>query len=265
MSKLTEGTQNFWLQIRNYLLSSSLTIVIAFLALGWEVGSTITFFLALCFLWLLSDTKEKILRTLPDRFDYRPANLQDYPLLSFTWLEQQTQELESLGFVQLIDYTTGANPAFARCFAHPKHYCYAEVCQVFKANGESFSRQAVIVSAWEQRWELANINREVNITDSIAYGFWRNGKKIRIYHAISSLDNLLQNHLNWRQRMQTDLGIALLRDISWENYVRLEEDAVAYRKQALKKKILLLAMIEVTKFELNPKSEWLGDYAKLVA
>ena len=64
--------------------------------------------------------------------------------------------------------------------------------------------------------------------------------------------------------MQTDLGIALLRDISWENYVRLEEDAVAYRKQALKKKILLLAMIEVTKFELNPKSEWLGDYAKLV-
>lgn len=265
MSKLTEGTQNFWSQIRNYLLSSGLTIVIAFLAFGWQGGSITTFFLFLCFLWLLSDTKEKILRGLPDRFDYVPAILQDYPLLSFTWLEQQTQELESLGFVQLIDYTTGANPAFARCFAHPKHYCYAEVCQVFKANGESFSRQAVIFSALEQRWELANINREVNITDSIAYGFWRNAKKIRIYHPISSLDNLLQNHLNWRQRMQTDIGIALLRDISWENYVRLQEDAVADRKQALKKKILLLAMREVTKFELNPKSEWLGDYAKLLA
>ncbi|MGL5059248.1 MAG: hypothetical protein ACRC62_04630 [Microcoleus sp.] len=265
MSKLTEGTQNFWSKIKNYLISSGLTIVIAFFAFGWQVGITLTFFLVICFLWLLSDTKEKVLRSLPDGFDYKPASLHDYPLLNFTWLEQQTQELENLEFVQLIDYTTGANPAFARCFAHPKHYCYAEVCQVFKANGESFSRQAVIFSALDRRWGLANINREVNITDGIAYGFWQDGKNIRIYHPISSLDNLLQNHLNWRQRMQADLGITLLTDISWENYVRFEEDAVAYRKQSLKKKILLLAMIEVTRFELNPKSEWLGDYAQFVA
>jgi hypothetical protein len=55
-----------------------------------------------------------------------------------------------------------------------------------------------------------------------------------------------------------------LTDVSWENYVQLQQVGVIYRKRSLRGKIILLAMIEVTQFELNPKSEWLGDYAKFV-
>ncbi|MDF0554877.1 hypothetical protein [Kamptonema sp. UHCC 0994] len=73
---------------------------------------------------------------------------------------------------------------------------------------------------------------------------------------------MLQKHLEFRQRMIGDLGIKVLTDVSWENYVKIVQESVIYRKRSLKRKNLLLAMIEVTLFELNPKSEWLGDYAK---
>lgn len=119
---------------------------------------------------------------------------QDYILLNFTWLEQQTQELENLGFVRLIDYTNSADTAFARCFAHPEHYCYADAGQVFNENGELISKQAAIFSFLDRNWELANINREVDIIDGITYGFWRDAKKVRIYHPTSSLENILRNH-----------------------------------------------------------------------
>jgi phosphate/sulfate permease len=90
--KLSNGTENFWSQIRNYILSSGLTIIVAFWYYGPKVGSIITFFLFLCFLWLLSDTKSKVLMGLPDEFQYESANLNDYPMLNFTWLQQQTND-----------------------------------------------------------------------------------------------------------------------------------------------------------------------------
>ncbi len=37
------------------------------------------------------------------------------------------------------------------------------------------------------------------------------------------------------------------------------------RKQTFRRKSLLLAMLEATLFEINPKSEWLGDYPKVAA
>ena len=260
---LSTGTQNFWSQQKNYLLSSGITIVVAFWYFGAKIGIIITFFLFLCYLWLLSDTKFKLLMGLPDEFQYESAILRDYPLLNFTWLQQQTNELESLGFVQLIDYKVGENPCFGRCFSHPQHYCYAEVSELFQATGESFSRQASIASHLDEGWELDTINREVsNVKDSFSYGFWRNPKAVRLYSPNPSLEELLQKHLEFRQRMVVDLGITVLTDVSWANYVNIEQEAAIYRKRSLQRKILLLAMVEVTQFELNPKSEWLGDYAK---
>ncbi|HLO47583.1 MAG TPA: hypothetical protein VK211_04060 [Kamptonema sp.] len=263
---LSTGTQNFWSQQKNYLLSSGITIVVIFWYFGAKIGISITFFLFLCYLWLLSDIKSKLLMGLPDQFQYESAILTDYPLLNFTWLQQQTNELESLGFVQLIDYKIGDNPCFGRCFAHPQYYCYAEVGELFKATGESFSRQASIASHLDENWELATINREVdNVKDSVSYGLWRKPKAVRLYSPNLSWEELLQKHLEFRQRMVADLGITVLTDVSWENYVNIQQEATIYRKRSLQKKILLLAMIEVTQFELNPKSEWLGDYAKFVA
>ena len=120
----------------------------------------------------------------------------------------------------------------------------------------------MIASNLAEGWQLATVNREASIKDGISYGFWRNPKSLRTHHPEISLAELLEKHLEFRQRMIMDLGITVLTDISWENYVQIQREGVIYRKRSLRGKILLLAMIEVTQFELNPKSEWLGDYGK---
>lgn len=262
--KLSQGTGNFWSQITNYILSSAVTIALAFFFYGWPLCSIVTVFLFLCFIWLLSDIKKKLLRVLPDNFEYQLAVLEDYPLLNLTWLDQQTRELEELGFVKLIDYKTGNSPAFGRCFAHFQNYCYAEINEVFTPTGESFARNIVINSSLDQGWTLGTINRPPNNTDSLSYGLWPNPKSVRTYHPSISLENLLQKHLQMRQRMINDIGVILLTDISWENYVQKQQEGVIYRKKALKESCLLLGMMKVRQFELNPKSEWLGDYANFL-
>lgn len=259
---LTAGTQNFWSQIKNYLLSSGVTLIFAFCLYGWQLTLTMGFFLFLCFIWLLSDTKSKLLRSLSDRFQGQATQLTDFPLLNFTWMQQQTHELEALGFVPIMDYGLGETPAFARCFAHPQQYCYAEVNQVFTATGELFSKQAVITSFLDKGWTVVGVNREANPKDSLSYGLWRNPQTVSICYPNMSLAEIFQRHLDLRQQMIADLDTVVLTDISWENYVKEEEKGVVYRKESLKRKNLLLAMIEVTKFEKNPQSEWWGDYAK---
>ncbi|OYQ65132.1 hypothetical protein B9G53_08540 [Pseudanabaena sp. SR411] len=262
--KLSDGTQNFWSQVRGYALSSALTIAVAFHFYGWKTASIIAFFLFICFIWLLSDIKEKLIRSQPDQFNYETTTIEDYPLLNFNWFQNQTDRLKLLGFVQIMDYKIPQSPGFARCFAHPVNYCYAEVNEVFKATGESFARNASITSSLEQDWTLSSINQEVSITASIAYGFWRKPRSLRIYYPNLSLEELFNKHLKMRQQMITNIGVSVLTDVSWENYVNKQQEGTIYRKKAMKQKSLLLAMIEVTKFELNPKSEWLEDYAKFI-
>ncbi|CBN57904.1 MULTISPECIES: hypothetical protein [Kamptonema] len=260
--KSSSAAQIFWSILSSFIFVCLIPILAIFYWFGLKVGLVITFLFSLCFLWLLSYIKSKLLMGMPDEFKYQSAIVTDNPLLNITWLQQQTSALESLGFVQLIDYKTGENPGLGRCFAHPQHYCYAEVTQSFQKTGELLIRQIAISSNLDEGWQLGTVNRQANVIDSIPYGFWRNPKSVRICYPDLSLEEVFEKHLEFRQRMVADLGITVLTDVSWENYVKIEQEATTYRKRSLKRKNLLLAMIEVTLFELNPKSEWLGDYAK---
>jgi len=262
--KLSNGTQNFWSQIRGYLLSSALTIGVAFYFYKWRIASIIAFFLFICFIWLLSDIKEKLVRSQPDEFKYEPTTIEDYPLLNFSWFQNQTDRLEALGFLQIMDYKIPQVSGFARCFAHPVNFCYVEVNELFQATGESISRNISIMSSLEQGWTLSGVNQDITSskTASIAYG--RKPRSVRIYYPTLSLEELFHKHLQMRQQMITNIGVSVLTDVSWDNYVNKQQEGTIYRKKAMKQKSLLLAMIEVTKFELNPKSEWLEDYAKFI-
>ncbi|WP_235082972.1 hypothetical protein [Chlorogloeopsis fritschii] len=212
-------------------------------------------------IWFLSHLKSQLLQALPDEWKFEVAVLADYPLLNLSWLREQTSILESLGFVQLMDYKVEPDTGFARCFAHLQHYCLAEICQIFGENGETIVQSISIFSILEQDWVVGAINREVNQNDGIAY-IWRHPKKVGTYYPNISLDEFLQAHLRFRQQMLDDLGITVSTDVSWFAFRNLEQQATIYRKQTMRRKPLFLSILEATLFELNPKSEWLGDYPK---
>ena len=272
--KLSPGIKNFWFIIGNFLFS----LVISILALLWYgnwdkhillslpflVGFIVGFFLNLLpFIWFLSNLKSQLLQAMPDEWELNVAVLTDYPLLNFTWLREQTNILESLGFVQLMDYQVKPGNGFARCFTHPQHYCFVEIGQLFLADGEIITSHTIF-SALEQDWAVGAINRPVQNADGIGYT-WRNPKHIRTYQPHLNLDELLQSHLNFRQRIITDLGIYVSTDVSWHFYRNMMQQFTVSSKQIFRRKNLILAMLEATLFELNPKSEWLGDYPQAAA
>ncbi len=266
---MSPGIQNFWFQVGNFFFSLVISILAIlwygswdkyiFLSLPFLVAFIVCFFLNLLpFIWFLSHLKSQLLQAMPDEWEFNVAVLTDYPLLNFTWLREQTTILESLGFLQLMDYQVKPGNGFARCFAHPQHYCFAEIGQSFMQDGEIVTSHTIF-SALEQDWAVGAINRPVQNADGIGY-IWRNPKHIRTYQPYLNLDELLQSHLNFRQRIITDLGIYVFTDISWHFYRNMMQQFTVSSKQTFRRKNLILAMLEATLFELNPKSEWLGDY-----
>ncbi|BAZ49090.1 hypothetical protein NIES4103_17010 [Nostoc sp. NIES-4103] len=270
--KLSKGIQTFWIALGSHILLS-LSLFLSFLAGNdWRLTNMLslpdltgfTLVVALVIfplLWFLSNLKLQLLQSIPNEWQFKVAVLADYPQLDLSWLQQQTTNLESLGFVQLMDYNVDSGNGFARCFAHPQEYCFAEIGQIFQKNGEAIAINSSIFSLLEQDWIVAVINREVNQNDAIPY-MWRHSKHVRTFDPNIHLNELLQNHLSFRQQILNDLGINLATDVSWQTYKNIERQATILRKQSFRRKNLLLAMLEATLFEIKPKSEWLGDYPK---
>ncbi|MBW4565853.1 MAG: hypothetical protein KME32_33180 [Mojavia pulchra JT2-VF2] len=270
--KLSSGIQAFWLAVGSYVLSGLALFLYLLAGNGWQLTNLLnlpdllgfTIVIALVtfpLLWFLSNVKIQMLRATPNEWQFKVAVIADYPQLDLNWLQQQTTILESLGFVQLMDYNVDPGNGFARCFAHPQQYCFAEIGQIFTLKEDKLAKNCTFHSSLSQDWSLTAINREVNQLDGIAY-IWRHPQAVRTYHSNINVDELLQAHLILRQQILTDVGISVSNDVSWSAYRSLGQQATIFRKQTLRRKNLLLAMLEATLFEMKPKSEWLGDYPK---
>lgn len=89
---------------------------------------------------------------------------------------------------------------------------------------------------------------------AIAY-IWRGTKSVRIYKHHNNLGTLLQAHLEFRQRMINDLSITVFTDVSWDKFVELGKQSAAVRRQTMRRKNILLARVEATLSQMNPKTE----------
>lgn len=262
--KLTKGTIKFW-----YLTSINLliSVILSFTLLSVyqnKIAIVIVFiFTIINLLSFFSDIKKKLLLKVQGQYTPELINLADEPLLDQSWLREQTEQLEYLGFQQLADIKI--NSSFGRCLSHPQQYAYAEIAILFSSTGEFINQQISIGSMLEEDWCLGTINRLANINDAIMYGFWWKPNSVRIFcHPDITLEQLWWKHLNFRQDMINNLNLPIQTDVSWENYVKQENIAAAWRRYCVEKKPLWLNMIKTTLFELNPQSEWWGKYRKFV-
>lgn len=273
--QLSTGIKNFWMSVIIYLVVGCCLFLYFVGSNGWKltnllnlpdlIGLIIVVAVAIFpLLWFLSHLKSQLVKVLPDEVQFKKVSYIDYPWLDLASLSAQTHTLESLGFIQLVDQDVPSTLGFARRFAHPQKYCFAEIGQMFQVTGEILTQHFSIFSALEEDWILAEINREVNHADAISY-IWRHPKQIRRYHPNIKLDEIFQAHLEFRQQILTDLKINSLTDTSWSYLQKLEEEGVIFRKQTMRGKNILISMLETTLFEMNPQSEWLGDYPKEAA
>lgn len=268
--KLSRGLQSFWTLLSSYCIFAVAIALFNRWSMGASAGAITLLLEGIGLLALLAYIKSALVKGLPQEWKYRTHSKPDFIGLDpdQLWLYQQTSILESLGFKKLIDFELegSSNPGLARLFIHPQQYCWVEVSQIRATSGEMSGEiitQTAISSILDEEWTISNVNRAPFSFEGISY-IWRHPRKLRMFLPNISLAEMFENHLRFRQKMLTDLGITLSTDLSWNAYQEAQQRYLDHMKRSLQRKPLLVSMIEATQFELNPKSEWLGDYRKLL-
>jgi hypothetical protein len=201
------------------------------------------------------------------------ASIDDYPRLDRTCLENYTQVLESMEFKNLGDIGIGGeqgklNPAIARVFWHSKHNCFAEVGQNFSGTDPSkdVGMRCTFGSLLDKPWLLGTFNTTAAM-NGFSYMMRRAKSLWQTFseYGIDDIQELLTTHLELRSQICSTLNLQVQTDLTLESFIHHEEDEGVQRRAVLEKKRILVALTEAYLFELNPKSEWLGDYAKFVA
>jgi hypothetical protein len=199
-----------------------------------------------------------------------PVSIDEYPRLDLTSLENYTQTLESMEFKHLGDIGLGGeqgklNPAIARVFWHSKYNCFAEVGQNFSGTDPSkdMTMRCTFGSLLDKPWLLGTSNMTEG-GNGFSYMMRRPKSLWQTFpeYGIDDIQELLTTHLELRSQICSTLNLQVQTDLTLESHIHHEEDEGVQRRAVLEKKRILVALIEAYLFELNPKSEWLGDYAK---
>lgn len=221
------------------LLSFSNLIIIIFL-----------FEVVLKILWLRNYKKPVFILSQPQNHDF----------LDLEKFNSYTIDLEKLGFVQLMDCSLASAPTqvMGRFLVHPQEYCFAEIYQI--KNMPVFYS---ISSHLEQNWSLIVSIAQPNAT---SYVFSSQSKNL-IKHIndinATSPSILFDILLQWRPKILSKLDINCIQDTSAECHIRWQEQMIQAKKNTLLKKSMILSLIEIIRFNSNPKTEWLGEYKKL--
>ncbi len=259
---LSDGTKNFWVQVGSLVLIAIVLAALVDWLWSWIAAIAVLILGGFVVLWFIGFIKTALLNVLPNEWNGELTQPDDCLWLDKDWLRRQTQSLEALGFQHLQDYRIPGQPTFGRCMANPQHHCYAELGVVYSPAGERISETIVMASLLTDDWTISHVNRGVNLQSDSMLCLWRHPKWLSVVQAHPTLAGLLDAHLEFRDRMQRDLDVAVVPNPSWDAYVQHEREAAVHRKQVLKRSNLLLGMLKVTQFELNPKHQWLGDYGK---
>lgn len=227
------------------------------------IGITAAVFLVPMGLWILVTLKSTILNAMPDEISFNPTKPSKFRNLDVDQLDQYTEELESLGFKQAIDYTVRTElehfpSGFARLFINEEDGCYAEINQGFTPDGEAVPMRCVITSHMEDDWALSTTDR----TPSKESYLMRRPRAA--WRSLPDKDpaDLLSHHLKMRKRMLKALEIDLSGSLSSKAYFAREEKANRERKEVVRGRWTIGMLIEFFFFDRNPKFEWLGEYAE---
>ncbi|BCL35409.1 hypothetical protein [Nostoc sp. MS1] len=122
-----------------------------------------------------------------------------------------------------------------------------------------------IASDFEKEWSISSRDK-VHQTTAITYAFLRRPKAIIIYKPGATPQELLDSHLELRQKMIRNLNIELLPLTSLEDYFEGSRKYRIEQKQRLWRKSIIFGMVEMWLFSLKSpeqKYQWFGDYARL--
>jgi len=210
--------------------------------------------------------KKKIVDSIPTDLRLVPVTAESIPGLDFREFERYTAELQALGFVWRLDYTSKTSrPNFpsglARLMAHNEHKCVVEINQIISAIRTTPVKCAFMsyaikgsVKTPSVEWMLSTTDRE---PESVSYAS-------RLPHSFATSmpaagpAQLLEAHLTRRREIIKETAVNASDDISTPTYFSIVEQGIVNRRELIKKRNLLAFLFEIDRFEFRPKMEWSG-------
>jgi hypothetical protein len=196
--------------------------------------------------------------------DFVTCRADDFRRLDRKELVRCTKAFEALGFVRAVDYTPvrpgrRRHSGFARLMVHPAEGCFAEINQIFTAEGQPVPMRCMVLTLFEDGWSLSATNRR-----QLGAGWMmRRPRSLWTSNPDGTPAQLLAGHLKRRERMAADLGVERRTDLSPEAFFDHVRNGLAGMRRVLWRKNLFVGMIEARLYDASPRHEWLGDYARL--
>ncbi len=230
---------------------------------AWAVIGTVGLLIAA---WFCAHLKKAILKSMNQPQEFLPVEVLDCPAITsaaeMNTILAYTSELESLGFQYVSDYTVAQNSAFpiarfARLFVHPVHHCYAEVSHLA---GKSLDRKMTWCSVMSGLTDDLAFSTTNQKPDAMLYAS-RTNQRLWSCHTDSAPLDLLEIHLEQRERLQQESRQRVSTELSREDYFGALRQFSTLRRETFQRKNILRFMYELDTFKRAPKTEWWGQFA----
>jgi hypothetical protein len=279
-TQLSQTVQRFWRFLLGYSLAAIAISLLHAGLFGWPVGLFAGATAALLLVVILAIGQPWFVPFRVPQWQVEPVTIdQDWPPHDLSQLAQLTTELAELGFTPLQDYAqpqrTGKFQPIARCFGNPHLGAFAEIGFCLQNLGADdrdplvelpppLITHMVFLSRFDRGWMLIDGNFAPHRRESLIYA-WRNPREVRHYYPDLSLTTLADRHLGNRQAMLRRLSLqAEVSEISWDGYRELQQELITQPWRRLRRRNLLAAMLDATRFERQPIHEWLGEYRQVL-
>jgi hypothetical protein len=189
---------------------------------------------------------------------FSPTSPSAFLGLKVDLLDKYTTELESIGFTQLADrgiFSLTPN-TFIRILVNSEQHCFAIVSQT-----TSGAMRCWLRSFLTDNWSLANLNYRSDTYRSCTAQIWsRHPRQLWMSQPDLKLARILETHLQRRQQLVRDLQIEIIQDLTVETYLDFEQMAMSRYHQNMKRKWIVVGMIEAVWLFFHSKTEWMGEY-----
>jgi hypothetical protein len=283
--QLSQTVQRFWQFLVGYSLAAIGVSLLHGFLFGWRVGGVALGVAVLLLVVILAIGQPLFVPYRVQPWQVEPVTITaGWPAHDWCELDRLTAEMAELGFVQLQDYAqpqrTGKFQLIVRCFGNASIGSFAEIgfCLVNHAATEPSLDDAVsaivtvpqplithtvFFSRFDQGWMLIDGNFTPNRRESLIYA-WRNPREVRHYYPEMGPTVLADRHLGNRQAMIRRLDITAHKNISWDTYREIQQELISQPWRRLRRRNLLIAMLEATRYERQPAHAWLGEYRQVL-
>ena len=206
--------------------------------------------------------KSKLLSVMPRKMTFFQATPDQFPGLDLDTLARFTNELKALGFDLAADYTFDYEQnkfqPFGRLFINPSLKCYAEVGQVIAGQISITPAHCSIISYIDGGWSLSTSNVEMKGV------MWANRlpRRLACSRPGFSPEQLLREHISQRVYITNQLGAGVSGDLSVASYLEHSGRSTFDSRAKVKKMSGLFYLLQLDLFNLRPKADWLGRFAK---